>query len=461
MALDINITGNGTTLYLVNSGGAATAGGAATGISTTPFMIYDDGWTVTAPSSVPIWSGGPPFRNGSAFVQRDYQNVTETFTLMLFGSTHDTTAARLRQLYQTLNTAQNLIPCVMAVTPNGSTNKMYTEIYSADVQPTSQILNPTGGFSVITIHVTITRAPFFSLLSSGETLINAQTYTVAGNAAALPSNNTAYGSGAGDFIYEGSPLNIKVTPTTAASDIGELWCASTWAYANLTSGSTLNVYGVGAAVTAVWTPTTALAHNGSKLRVIARVTNATGGAVSKYFLYIRGSLTTGTAFLWSSPVNGVSPTTESTGLVDFGPIPVDFLRTISPLTGTIALDFYATKTAGTCTLISVELLIYSDLCKIAGVLATQASGRYLWLNGFRAKSNQVCLPTSTSASNLTSGDGLYTPCVLRGQLPRYFSGASLWANWLDSTGNNTSASTRAASVTATHGPLWFTMRGAG
>lgn len=462
MASDYRIIADGVTLYLNNSSGKPTSAGAATAAATTPWVVRAPDWTLTASAPQTLLSGGPPFRNSSTAVNQAYGVVTETIPLLLDGGTHDTMVARLQQLRQLSNQAVYGLPAVLYVQPSGASQVVYYEILSAVAQERAadRSKSPGEGATLISVDLTITRSALGGRLSSGETLISAQTYTVAGSTVTLPTNSVSLGSPAGDLIYEGGPLNIKVTPTTAASNIGELWAATVYTQATVTANTTLNIL-FGVPVTAAWTPTAALTHNGSKLRVIARVTNATGGAVSKYYLIVRGSLGSSSPALWSSPAQGVSPTTESTGLVDFGPISVDFLRSISPLTGTITIEFYATKSAGTCTLISVELLVYNDFCKISNLAATQAGGQYVWLQGFRAKTSQVCLESPNAAATLTSADGLYSPATLRGRLPRAFSGTSLWLNWLDSTGNNTSTGTRAASVTATHGPQYKTFRGNG
>lgn len=459
MTTDIRIIAGGTTNYLINSSGTPTPGGAATAAATTPYSVLNDNWTMQAAQPNSAYQGGPPFRNGSTLAYQAYGNTQQSIPISVTGSTHDNVAALLRSLRQLINQSISGLPAVLYYKPNGATNELYFEIQSGAIAERPGPMNPSAGFTYVQADLILTLQPLGGLLSAGETLINAGTYTVAGSTVTLPTNNTSLGSGAGDLIYEGSPLNIKVTPTTAGSNIGELWCANTFAYANATANVALNVP-FSTPITATWTPTQLLAHNNAKLRIIARVFNSTGGAVSKYYIVIRGSAA-GTNGYYVTPAPGVSPTIESTGLVDFGPISLDVLRTISPLSGTFNVDFYATKTAGTPTLISVEFLIYVDFCKITGITATQAGGEYLWLNSFRAKTSQVCLPTSQSASTLNSANTLNTPAVLRGQIPRYFSGASLWANWVDSTGNNTTAATRAASVTATHAPLYFTMRGAG
>lgn len=456
MASDYRISGNGTTIYLVNSSGQPTAGGAATAAATTPWMIRYADWQPKAAPPGTLFAGGLP-------VAQSYDVVEETIPLILVGGTPDTLVARLQQLRQVAASWIASTPAQLLAQPSGSSQPVYYEIYKAHVQeraPASSA-SPGEGASTCWVDLTITRSIFGARLSSGETLLNAQTYTVAGSTVTLPTNQFAYGAGAGDLVSEGSPLNLKITPTTAGSDIGELWVSTIWGYTNGTVNAPLSAYG-GTAVTANLSVATLLAHTSAKLRVIGRVSNTTGGAVSKYRIAVRGSASTGLLFpLYLTPAPGVAPTIESTGLVDFGPVALDVLRSLSPLTGNIQIDFYATTSAGTCTLIAVELLVYTDFAKISGLLATQASGDYVWLNSFRAKSGQVCVPTPQAAGTLTSADALKSPARIRGTLPRYLAGASLWANWVDATGNTTTAATRAATITVTHSPQYRTLRGAG
>src|SRR5512138_3694303 len=143
MALTVTIAAAGTTWHLNNSSGTPTTGGAATAAATTPFMLVDDGWSVSAPTPETIWSGGPPFRNGSTPILQSYGNVTESFALVCAGSSHDNTASLIRTLSQLLGTALFAAPCVLGIQPNGATNMMFAEVYRAIVQPTTNyLLNP-------------------------------------------------------------------------------------------------------------------------------------------------------------------------------------------------------------------------------------------------------------------------------------------------------------------------------
>src|SRR5262249_27246940 len=106
--------------------------------------------------------------------------------------------------------------CTLIVTPQGATNIMYAEIYSATVQEDVTWLNPTGGFGEFHATITWTRSPFFGMVSAGETLLNGVTFTNTGTG--VNNNTQAFATGSGDLIYEGQPLNIftNVYSQTAA-----------------------------------------------------------------------------------------------------------------------------------------------------------------------------------------------------------------------------------------------------
>lgn len=468
MAFDniVYLISGGVNYYLSGSTKNAYTGSGTpwTAENTTPYRLsLNDGTSIWVPApapAVPIFGGGPPFQNGQSLIYRSFANVTEQVGMQMYANSADNAAALLRQLRLILNTTLFSAPCILAI--QTGTNTAYYEIYSADVQETSSYLveGPTTNCA-IRATITWTRSFAGGRLSTGETLINAQTYTVADSTVTLPTNLTAFSTGAGDFIYEGGPLNIRVTPTTASSTIGELWAASTFSQAKATINSALAQY-PSTPVSRSINFASALTRTGLKLRIIGRVSNTGGGANTGYYAYIRGALAAGGAYLYSTPGLGAFPTIEATGLVDFGEISLDALRAISPLVGSFNVDFHATTYGGrTANLISTETLLYYDFCKITGVGADQSVASSLWLNQFSERSGYACVPQSPSAVTLTSADTPYSLATVLGTLPRYFSGASLWMNWVSANGDTPTASTRAATVTATHGPLYHTLRGNG
>jgi len=454
--LNINVTGNGTTLYLYNSTGAPVVDGAATGITTTPFMLYNDGWTTTAPVMELVYSGGPPFRSGSTPAYRSYQNVQEQFTVELYCSSHNTAVARMQQLAQVLNTALFTAPCVLAITPSGATNTMYTEVYQATVQPLAQfnnLVNPVSGWTTIGIQISITRSPFFGLLSSGETLINAQTMTNTGSGAL---NTKTLGTGAGDLIYEGGPLNLKITPLAAGTAIYTLIAASVYSTTYQSAVVGMNSSSAQPQVSGNPDFSAALTRPGIKARAIYRFSTSSSNAI--FSVVFRGS---GGQIIYQTPYRALPAVATST-IFDSGPLILDAPRRNPLLSGTsLFVDLYISTTGGgaaTATLDSGEFLLYYDWCQI-DTGATKTSSQTITASQFQERSNWCALPFAQTSAVLTSGNQLVQLNTIRGTLPRFWSGASLYLNWLDSTGKQANGDT--ATVTVTHAPLYKVFRGNG
>src|SRR5262245_12890730 len=136
MALDIRVlagnvnVGAQITNYLVNSSGVPTTGGAATAAATTPFAIRDDHWTIQDSPPAAAFSGGPPFRNGSALAYQSYPNTRQSIPIVVEGSSHDNAASLLRGLRHLINQAVYLQPAILYYKPANATNPLYFNILS-------------------------------------------------------------------------------------------------------------------------------------------------------------------------------------------------------------------------------------------------------------------------------------------------------------------------------------------
>ncbi|MDQ2995469.1 MAG: hypothetical protein M3R61_00215 [Chloroflexota bacterium] len=463
MALAVQIIGDGTTWHLNNSSGAPTSGGAATAAATSPFQVIDDSWTIQAAQPEMLYSGGPPLRDGSSPVLRSWPNVTESFALVCVGGTADTTASLMRTLTQVLNTALYAAPCVLGIQPNGATSMMYTEVYRAVVQPTSSYLvNPVRGSSTITLQITITRSPFFGRLSSGETLLNAATLTNTGTGGS--TNVATFSAGAGDLIYAGGPVNYSITPDVLTPFISTIYLASVHSrtYKTPTAGSTVSTTNTTVGVFFPNTPTnvdvsSAISRGGLKARVMAILTAPTSN-LQVQITVSRGNSTTGflPPLLYTSP--WVTPGSASPNLIDLGGFPLDLIRRMSG-----AGEYFLVKMAGrstngltaSATWTSAEILLYRDFCRVD---FTALASSNITLTTFPERSSVPCLPFPTAfvISNAPTG-GVGT---LRGTVPRYWSGASLYAAWAGATLNQHDAADTVA-ITATHAPLYTVARGAG
>lgn len=456
MALAVTIASNGTTWHLNNSSGAPTVGGAATAAATSPFMLIDDSWTVqSAPPDV-LWSGGPPFHDGSIPVVRTTPNVTESFTLICAGSSHDNSASLVRTLSQLLNTALFTAPCVLGYQPSGATSMMYTEIYSAVVQPTTNYLvNPVRGSSTITLQVTITCAPLFGA-SSLATLINAATFNNTGTGG---SNNTqSLGALTGDLIYEGQPLNIKLAPSAAngsyvlATVLSRTYAASV-AGGGTTSSTTFVAYtsGVNLAIPTVRD------NRGVRVRIHARVKTLTNPTKAK----MRCTLTGGGYILATMPFTPTLGSDTTGQFVDFGGVSLEAIRnTVVSGGSAIQATFEIASTDGTSVTVQLD---YSEMLLYYDYMAVEAPATSLafWLAGAQNINGGVWLPMAQGvAVTVDSSNVQQVACVARGTYPRAFSGASLYmAMYATTTKAHVVAHT--ATITVNHAPLYRVMRGAG
>src|SRR5258706_6130140 len=128
---DFHPPATGVTIYLNNSNGTPTAGGAATALGTTPWMLRSPQWTPKAAEPQTLWSGGAPFRNGVWPVSQSYPLLQETIPLILVGSTTDIRDARLQQLRELANAALTLTPAVFSGAPANASNAVCFEILAA------------------------------------------------------------------------------------------------------------------------------------------------------------------------------------------------------------------------------------------------------------------------------------------------------------------------------------------
>lgn len=458
MALDVRIISGGTTYYLVNSSGSPTAGGAATGVSTTPYSLQGAKWTQNATPRLITYAGGPPFGVGSKPVYAGFGNVTETIGIGIKGSSSDNTISLIRTLRQILNTALFSLPAILYWQPNGASSPAYFEIYSADVQETGDWLNPATGFTDALVQVTWTRSAFGGRLTTPETLVSAASYRSAFSGS--PLCYTAMSTGSGDLIYDGQPLNVTVTSSSAAQPtlyLGAIHSVITDASTQtVTTTSTTGAYS--AASDSISMGTTLLSNQGLKARLFMLINGSYSGALPDFQAVV--SLSTvygaGSGVVYQSPWVG-RPTASDT-LWDMGTIPTSWLAN-SGMT-TIAPWLRVRSTTGASTTVTIAnwyVVLYYTMCRITGI-ETESITR-----SFVEQSGRVCLPLQRP---MTWAPSTGTPTYLSpliGTPPRYVSGASLFVhNRISYAYNSVSTTTPSTyTVTATHAPLYTTLRGNG
>lgn len=455
--------------YYIEGGGKYTGSGTPwTAVGTSPYgMAMNDvagtAYTPTAATRQEVYGGGPPFRNGQTLIYDSYGNVTETVTIQCRANSHDNAVTLLQQLRRILNTALFTTPCQLAYQPNGATSAVYFEIYGADVQEDQRFVNSEAGAvaagnALVRAVVTWRRSPHGGLLATGETLLSASSFGNTGTGS--PDNIVPYSAGAGDLIYEGSPLNLKFTPTS--STIRDVYLASIDSRVYDTSGAA--VYSSSSTTdtgTLLFSPaftiTPKMTSRAMKMRVIMRFSSSSAIAQVR----VRGSLQANQTIYsgpWVTTANS-----GATYYLDLGAVPLDFIRRSQGLTApTINLSFYMRSTTGasaSLTVSYVEVLFYYDFA-----IATFSSGQsfsgtnYLLIDTFAEQSGYPCLPHAYPQAFQGNGTDMLSLFVLRGTPPRYYSGASLYAAWTNLAGAHSTAAT--ATVTARHAPQWGTLRGA-
>jgi hypothetical protein len=453
MAPTISIGG----IHLVNSNGTPTAGGAATAASTTPFAIRH-GWTLATPEPLPIWGGGPPFVPGRRLAYSSYDNVVERIPISVVGSSHENAVTRVQELKRALATVSATTPAVFSVQPTGSSTAMASDVYSAFVREVTEqasAFEAWEGWVEYDAEIVLSRAPFWAALSSGETVINAQ--SINNNFSGSPDNIVAYTTGSGDLIYEGQPLNLAMTNASGGTlsnqnlYLGSIDSITT--DATTQSVTTSSTTGASAGTGDTITVGTVLdAKQATKMRLIGQCSSVSANSEMRLKVYLSSSTP---APFYTGP--WFAPTTND-GRYDAGTVPSAIFRDTALTTLYVVLEVRSTTGGSvTITLSNFYVVYYYSLCKVSGLDSILNTTGVVHVRGFVATSNRPCLPLrKAEAYVLNSGSQTYYGRV-DGTPPIYVSGASLWLMAVDKTSGAPSSAT--FTTTATQSALWKTLRG--
>jgi hypothetical protein len=466
MASNTRLISGGTTYYLAGGGLAQIpyAGSATpwTLQTTTPFELslndITPTWTPVPAPSVPILGGGPPFRLGRSIIAKSYDTITEQVGIQMRATSLDNAVALLRMLRQILNTTLYDSPCILAVQPDGATNTTYFEILYADVPETPDYITENATGAAI-FRATITWVRTIGSAGALTTLINA--VTIENRSSGSPDNVESLGTLAGDLVNEGQPLNLKLV---ANASIDRMYMATVHervaiACASTKTTTTINFFTV---------PTTAVITNARgralKARFLARFDTFTNPAKIQLRARVTGAGTvTYTSPLLTLPAGAATTST----LLDFGVFDLSVLRSIfnATLAPVVLVDLLSSDgTSVTARLDYIEILLYRTFCLIPD---TGLDGAFSLVveqaNDYNV--NGVVTPsTPPRLYSVTTADGLLNaPISYRGMLPRAYAGASLWLGWLDNgaSANISHTTTATLTATATHLPLFHTLRGSG
>jgi hypothetical protein len=295
------------------------------------------------------------------------------------------------------------------------------------------------------------------LLTTPETLLNAKTFTNTGTGA---NNNTqAYTTGAGDLINEGQPLNIVIAP--GAQSVGYLYAASVYSRAYDTTGAanynTSSTLGTSFYSSTAFDVSARLTNVALKGRFILRV------SVFNANMQIAISAQTGGGVIYTT--GWIQPAfTGVATLIVTDDIDLSYIRRRKGVTAaTLTFSVVGRSTNGAGANVTVtyqEFLLVYDFARMFANTTTSATIDLL-IDSFAEQSGAACLPWGAPEAALrdTSTNKLLQMKELRGTAPRYWSGASLYLAWVASDGTHTVAAT--AVITATHAPLFKTLRGNG
>jgi hypothetical protein len=440
----------------------ANQGGAANAHASTPFSVRT-GWTPTVARPRAAYQGTGAMANGASLSYLAYDNVEEDIPLGLYGSSHLNAAQRLQELKRLNRAASYSQPAVWRWRPEGGMYDLYTEVYVAHEfeSPGTQEIGigaMEGGYDVEGT-LQVTRYPLFGQKDL-DTLINGASF---GNQGTGTPDNVESLEGTiplkGDLIYEGQPLNIRVSKP-ASQTAAQLYLATVYSRTQQTITSTKTTT---SATGLDFTASTAIdlsalrARQGVRCRVTARVTSLTNPGKAQ----LRATIQTASGnTLWQGPWIALGSNTTAQ-LADLHGSGLDALRV--PLASAANVLVLVTirssdGTSVTATLDYVEAILYYDWCVVdAGT--GMASGQRLHLFGAQNAAGGGWLPNlnPNNATVTDSSDVQVKSAVAKGGIPRAFSGASLYVAWKESDGGHTKTDT--TTITVQHCPLYRSIRG--
>lgn len=413
------------------------------------WTIQPNGYTPKAAIPKVLYSGSMP-------VAQSYENVEEPFDLLIMGATSDETVLNKRTLELALTTAMYSQPAILKIRARDQTQTGYAEIYSVRMQEGPEFIGRETGAKIMRLTGSWVRSPFFS---AGALTTPLSGITVTNTGTGGNNNTRSLGSLTGDLLQEGQPLNISLSGGSGGFRFMYLASVYQRVYSTSPAGSdsTTSTSGI-----AAWTDSTATitdparTRNGLRLRVLVRATTLSQAAE------VRMSLLGSTSQqLWVGPwVPAPNPVGSGPWQLDVTPqgVPMDVIRKVAVTNGDLTVGLALRSADGTnVTLVthSVQYLLYYTFCRVAA-LTDVATGDTLYIEQASDLNGGIWLPNQGSAYAIASGV-ITDVADVRGELPRAYTGASLWMMWLTSSFAHVNTAT--STVTATHLPLFRTMRG--
>lgn len=457
-------------IHLHNSSNTGTpfdgTGTPWTAADTTPFSLANNDvtgekWTPALAPTAAVYGGGPPFRSGRNLVYRSYDNANEPIPIQIYATNEDNAFNALQVLRHEFKRALFDRTPVLEFRLDGATNAVYYEVHDGDIVENPLFVNDEHGRGLLRVVFQLVRSPFGGKTTL-DTLLN--NITVVNNTSSGTNQNIrSLGTLDGDLIYEGQPLNIRVTPDSGASfDVLYLASALSRDFTTDVSGlkSTSDTDdGINFADNRndnVNIP----ANQGVKLASFIRVTTGTTNA------QLRATLRT-VAGTISKIQDGKWISLQATGTqwIFLGVFDLNALRLATPESQQVGVDVFLRSSNGalaSATPDIVESVFCYDICKLTpSETINTTSSKFVQIEQAQNMNGTAWLPRfpriAYNGRVVLSERTLVKQAVVSGTLPRAYRGASLWMSWSDA--NGTVDITDTATVLVEHAPLYRTSRG--
>lgn len=406
-------------------------------------------FTPQTPVRTDVLSGAPPFAIGSDVIYRGYGNTTFELGVQMYATSYEYAVDLLNRLRLLLSTRTRL-----RVQPNGASHIQYFYVDGATVQETSRFINEEAGVATRIIRALVTLSvKAFGTPNALETLNNAASMSNAGTGS--PTNLLAYGAGTGELIYEGSPLAMYIA-TSAQQTRMYLATALARTY-DTTGAATLTTSSTSGATANLGAPTVSDYRWYPGLR-FGLFVHASVASNAQFRIEILLSTTTAQP-IYTSP--WISSTAAVAQLIYAGSIDLSVFDAGNTANAQIRIRYRSTNgSSASVVLTSMQYLYYYDLAIINPDYTNGITSRMVFATGMFYSGPQRGRPTSAHAWSYTlSTDTVPSDALeIRGQLPRYRAGCSLFCAYLTgSTGLYTTSNTMTATIY--HGPLYHTLRG--
>lgn len=395
-------------------------------------------WTPSESVPISVFAGSLPLPR--SFLS--YPMVVDPMPIQIRANSHNLAVAALQYLKNQLRSVSYRFPAKLAFQPDGASEVAYTDIYGVRFDVNPLFINDENGQGLLRCVMHLDRAPLFSNLGAANSLFDT-THT---NMATLAYPTVQEG----DLLYEGQPINIRITPDTFRES--SFYVASCKTPISTTNGA--------ASVTTGGFTTTTITNNNPwalnqrlRMRVLQRLSTTATAVVQ---LEVDGI---GWSERFTINPNAVNP---SSILLDFGDFPADILRIQDNGVREIIIRLHVIS--GSVSLVSTVLVPYYEWATVLDVNGRNGETLDVCIQSFReesmyasAQNKRPTLPLDADKAFIIKAGDEYVPVRIVGTVPRLYPNARLLVGWNKKNEFNPSDQ---IDLEATYAPLYLSFRGA-